>query len=86
MQTLPLWGKRDLRRDVAAADATQASARADVTWAELAMRIKASYVEYYRAAGTERVTREVLELMSRLEQWASAPRYVPWHVSGLEKC
>lgn len=72
MQTLPLWGKRDLRRDAAAADATQAAARADVTWAELAARIKASYAEYYRAAGNERLTREVLELMSRLEQIAQA--------------
>ena len=72
MQTLPLWGKRDLRRDAAAADATQAAARTDVTWAELAARIKTSYAEYYRAAGTERLTREVLDLMSRLEQIAQA--------------
>ena len=72
MQTLPLWGKRDLRRDAAAADATQAAARTDVTWAELAARIKSSYAEYYRAAGTERLTREVLDLISRLEQIAQA--------------
>ena len=72
MQTLPAWGKRDLRRDAAAADAEQAEARAEATWAELAARIKTTYAEYYRAAGNERLTREVLDLMSRLEQVAQA--------------
>lgn len=72
MQTLPGWGKRELRRDAAAADAKQAAARTDATWAELAARIKAAYAEYYRAAGNERLTREVLELMSQLEQVAQA--------------
>ena len=72
MQMLPGWGKRDLRRDVAAAEAKAASARSDATWAELAMRIKTAYAEYYRAAGNERLTREVLDLMSRLEQIAQA--------------
>ena len=72
MQMLPGWGKRDLRRDVAAAEAKAASARTDATWAELAMRIKTAYAEYYRAAGNERLTREVLDLMARLEQIAQA--------------
>jgi hypothetical protein len=36
------------------------------------MRIKTSYAEYYRAIGNERLTREVLELLSRLEQIAQA--------------
>ncbi len=72
MQSLPLWGKRDLRRDAAAADARQAEARTDATWAELAARIKTSYAEYYRAAGNQRLAAEVLELMSRLEQVAQS--------------
>jgi outer membrane protein TolC len=72
MQTLPSWGKRDLKRDAAAADARQADARAEATWAELAARIKAAYAEYYRAAGNERLAGEVLGLMSRLEQVAQA--------------
>ena len=72
MQTLPGWGKRDLKRDAAAADAKQADARVDATWAELAARIKAGYAEYYRAAGNERLAAEVLGLMSRLEQIAQA--------------
>ncbi|MBN8507026.1 MAG: TolC family protein [Burkholderiales bacterium] len=72
MQPLPGWGKRELRRDVAAADAEQASARAGATWAELTARIKIAYAEYYRTVGNERLTREVLDLMSRLEQVAQA--------------
>ena len=87
MQTLPLWGKRDLRRDAAAADAAQAAARSEVTWTELAARIKTSYAEYYRAVGNERLTREVLELLSRLEQIAQA-RYAGGLVAatGCDPC
>jgi len=72
MQALPLWGKRDLRREVAVADARRASAKTDATWAELASRIKVTYAEYYRAAGKERLAKEVLGLMARLEQVAQA--------------
>jgi cobalt-zinc-cadmium efflux system outer membrane protein len=72
MQPLPAWGKRDLRREAAAADAEQARARVGAGWAELAARIKITYAELYRTAGNERLTREVLDLMSRLEQIAQA--------------
>ena len=72
MQSLPLWGKRDLKRDAASADARQADARADAAWSEIAARIKASYAEYYRAAGNERLSTEVLGLMTRLEQVSQA--------------
>ena len=72
MQSLPLWGKRDLRREVAVADAGRAAARTNATWAELASRIKVTYAEYYRAAGKERLAKEVLGLMARLEQVALA--------------
>jgi outer membrane protein TolC len=72
MQSLPLWGKRDLKRDAALADARQADARSDAAWSELAARIKATYAEYYRAAGNERLSNEVLGLMARLEQVSQA--------------
>ena len=72
MQSLPLGGKRDLRRDAAAADARQADAKTDATWVELAARIKTTYAEYYRAVGNERLAGEVLGLMARLEQIAQA--------------
>ena len=72
MQSLPLWGKRDLKRDAASADVRQADARTDAAWAELAARIKATYAEYYRAAGNERLSNEVLGLMTRLERVSQA--------------
>lgn len=72
MQTLPFFGKRGLRRDAAAADARQAVARSEAAWIDLAAKIKAGYAEYYRAAGNERLTREVLDLMAQLEQVAQA--------------
>jgi outer membrane protein TolC len=72
MQMLPAWGKRDLRRDVAAADVQQATARTAGAWAELAMRIKTGYARYYLASQNERLTREILDLMGRIEQIAQA--------------
>jgi outer membrane protein TolC len=72
MQSLPLWGKRELKRDAATADVRQADARSEAAWAELAARIKMAYAEHYRSVGNESLTREVIELMSRLEQVAQA--------------
>ena len=72
MQPLPGWGKRDLRRDVAAAGVAEADARSAASWVELAARIKIAYAEYYRTVGDERLAREVLDLMARLEQIAQA--------------
>lgn len=72
MQPIPLWGKRDLRRDVATADAQQASARVGATWNELAGKIKVAYAQYFLAAGSERITREVVDLLARMEQLAQA--------------
>lgn len=72
MQMLPAWGKRELRRDVAAAEGQQAEARTAAAWTELAMRVKAGYARYYLAAQNEKLTREILDLMARVEQIAQA--------------
>jgi len=72
MQMLPGAGKRDLRREVAAADALQAEARSAMAWSDLSMRIKTAYAEYYGSVGRERLTQEVLDLMAHLEQVAQA--------------
>lgn len=74
MQSLPLWGKRELKRDAATADARQADARSDAAWSDLSARIKATYAEYYRVAGNARLSNEILGLMVRLEQ-VSQVRY-----------
>ncbi len=49
-----------------------ASTKVDATWLELSMRIKTAYAQYYLASENEKLTREVLELMSRLESVAQA--------------
>jgi cobalt-zinc-cadmium efflux system outer membrane protein len=72
MQMLPFWGKRELRRGAAAADAEQALARAAGAWAEQAMRLRTAFVQYYLASGTERITQELLDLVVRLEQIAQS--------------
>lgn len=70
MQQLPAWGKRELRRNVAEADARQAQARAAATWAEQAMRIRTAYAQYFLASRNERITHELLDLVTRMEQVA----------------
>ncbi len=70
MQSLPWWGKRDLRRDAAVADAEQAQGRAAITWADLAASIKSAYARYFATVRTEELTREILDLIVRLERIA----------------
>jgi outer membrane protein, heavy metal efflux system len=70
LQPLPFWGKRDLRREVAEADAQQAQGRALATWSELAANIKTAFARYYQVVRTEELTREILDLLSRLERIA----------------
>ena len=74
-QTIPLWGKRDLKRGVAEADAAQAQARASGTWAELAAKVKATFAQYYVVGQSLKITQELLRLGGSLEQLAQA-RYV----------
>lgn len=70
MQTLPLAGRRGLRRDVAAADAQQAAARSRASWTELAARIKVAHAQHHLASRNRRLVHEVIDLMARLEQLA----------------
>lgn len=72
MQPLPFWGKRDLKREVASAEATQAEGRAADTWAEVATRIKTLYAQYWLTGQSLNLTRENIELTRRLEQIAQA--------------
>ena len=70
IQALPFWGKRDLKRAVAEADAEQANSATAKAWSELAAKIKTTYAQYYAIAGNVALTSEVLDLMTRLEQVA----------------
>lgn len=72
MQDVPWFGKRDLRRDIAALEAEGAQGRALGTWAELSSRIKSAYAQFYYLHQSERLAAEILDLMARLEQVAQA--------------
>jgi cobalt-zinc-cadmium efflux system outer membrane protein len=70
VQPIPFWGKRDLKREVAEADAEQAQGRAAMTWSELAAGVKTTYARYYLVVHNEQLTHEILDLLGRLERIA----------------
>ena len=67
-QELPWTGKRELRRDIASLDADAAQGRERQTWAELAARVKALFVQRYLVQASERLVNENLNLMLQLEK------------------
>ncbi len=67
IQPLPFWGKRDLKREAAEADANQARARSEASWADLSARIKSTYAQLYQAVRSEALTREIAALLKGLE-------------------
>lgn len=66
-QPLPFWGKRDLKREVAEAEAQAAQGRAGLTWTEQAARIKTAYAQYFAVGKLIGLTREVIDLIDRLD-------------------
>ena len=71
-QSLPWFGKRDLKRDIAAAGAGEAQGRAEATWAELAWQIKQTYALHHVHAISIRYRHENLALLDQLVQIAQA--------------
>lgn len=72
IQSLPFWGKRDLKREATEAEADVAQGKAGVTWTEQAARIKATYAQYFAAVKLVSLTREVIDLIDRIEGIAQA--------------
>jgi len=70
LQDVPWYGKRDLKREIAEMDAEGAQGRVRGTWAELSARIKANFAQLYYLHRNEQLTREILDLMVRLEKIA----------------
>jgi len=70
MQEVPWFGKRDLKREIAELDADGAKGRAIGTWAELSSRIKASYALLYYLHRNDQLSKEILDLVTRLEKVA----------------
>jgi cobalt-zinc-cadmium efflux system outer membrane protein len=69
-QSLPWFGKRDLRRDVAGAGADEAQARARAGWIDLATRIKLTYAQHHVHLTSIRYAQENLDLMRRVAEIA----------------
>lgn len=72
MQELPWFGKRDLKRQTAEAMSESAQWRVSSVQRELVSRIKATYAQLYFLQDMEGLTREIRDLMGRLEQIAQA--------------
>jgi len=72
LQDLPWYGKRDLKREIAEIDAEGAQGRARGTWNEIAARLKTAHAQLYILHRNEQLTREILDLMVRLEKVAQA--------------
>ncbi|RPJ47100.1 MAG: TolC family protein [Betaproteobacteria bacterium] len=67
MQALPFWGKRDLKREAAEAEAAAATGRAEGSWTEQAARIKATFAQYFAVTRLIGLAREVIDLINRIE-------------------
>lgn len=67
MQALPFWGKRDLKREAAEAEAAAAQGRATGSWTEQAARIKTTYAQYFAVTRLIGLAREVIDLIGRIE-------------------
>ncbi|GAB3551800.1 TolC family protein [Noviherbaspirillum agri] len=72
VQELPWFGKRGLEREVASFEAEGAQGLARGSWAELSARLKSGYAKYYYIYQNERLTREILDLVARLERVSQA--------------
>jgi len=62
-QDFPLWGKRGLRKDVAAANAQAAREREDSVGKDLEERVKVAFAQYYEAEHAIRVTQDIHTLL-----------------------
>jgi outer membrane protein, heavy metal efflux system len=71
-QMYPLGDKRELRRGIAAAEASVADARRGAVVAETRMRAKVAFSQFWYAAQGQRVTEGLRALMADLEQVARA--------------
>lgn len=72
MQPLPVWGKRDLKQDIAEAEANQAQGRKNTTWTELSARVKTDFAQYYVLSRSLQLTQEMLDLTLDLERIAKS--------------
>ncbi len=66
IQPLPFYGKRDLRGEIARAEAKQSERLSDVAGLDVEARIKAAFVRYYQAARQALIVGDMLALVEGL--------------------
>ena len=67
-QMFPLWGKRGLKGDIAAATVSARQALASQTLAELRAMLRMAYAEFHAATRGQRINDEVLLLLREMER------------------
>ncbi len=67
MQSIPLWGKRDLRKEVASAEMEKFKGRRLSSVAEIHARIKSAYAQYFQTVELKKLNEEILRLLGDLE-------------------
>lgn len=70
IQEVPWYGKRDLKRGIAEMQAEAVQGQVRGAWAEIAAQLKTAHAQLYLLKHNERLTREILDLMTRLEKIA----------------
>ena len=70
MQDLPWYGKRDMKRQIAEFEADGSRGQAMGVWSELATKIKTAHAQRHYLHRNEKLTREILDLIVRLEKIA----------------
>lgn len=70
IQELPWFGKRELRSEVVKLNAEGAQGQVRSTWADISTSIKIAHAQLYILYRNEQLTREILDLMVRLEKVA----------------
>ena len=74
-QDFPLWGKRDLKREIAEADSRKAAVLRQAVEDELIARLKTAYADYHQAHQTMDIDRALLPRLTAIAKLARA-RYM----------
>lgn len=67
MQSFPLWGKRDMRTEIATAGVSEAKSRRIALLAEIHSKIKTAYAQFYQSFQLKRLNEEILALLQDIE-------------------
>jgi len=67
MQSFPLWGKRDMRTEIATAGVSEAKSRRIALLAEIHSKIKIAYAQFYQPFRLKGLNQEILTLLQDIE-------------------